>query len=299
MKIPVIIDTDIGTDIDDTWALIMALNSPELDIKLITSATGDTILRAKLIARLLEETGNAHIPIGIGIPLEHSHHNQAAWVDDYDLGSYPASIINDGVGAIVDTIMGSAEPLVIIGLAPLPNISAALRREPRITEKARFVGMQGSIYRGYRDSSEISAEFNVVKYPYACRDVFTAPWSVTITPLDTCGLVQLKGDKYQKVRKHQSAAIQAILENYQIWAKHNKHPLYNGFDPEKESTLLFDTAAIYLAFSEELFIMEELGVRVTGDGFTLIDEQAKTINCAVKWRDLSAFEDLLIERLTR
>ncbi|ACK41425.1 MULTISPECIES: nucleoside hydrolase [Dictyoglomus] len=56
-KIPVILDTDIGTDMDDTWALAMLLNSPELDPKLITTVNGDTLYRAKLVAKLLKIAG--------------------------------------------------------------------------------------------------------------------------------------------------------------------------------------------------------------------------------------------------
>ena len=43
--------------------------------------------------------------------------------------------------------------------------------------------------------------------------------------------------------------------------------------------------------------MEKLGVRVTDDGYTVIDENAKVINCAMEWKDLPAFEDLLVKRL--
>ena len=89
MKIPVILDTDIGTDIDDTWALAMMLNSPELDIKLITSATLDTYERAKIIARILEIAGWTDIPIGIGIKKDEKPLPQSPWVADYDLNSYP------------------------------------------------------------------------------------------------------------------------------------------------------------------------------------------------------------------
>jgi hypothetical protein len=53
-RVPVILDTDIGDDIDDSWALPLLLRSPELDVKLITTATGDTTYRARLTARLLE-----------------------------------------------------------------------------------------------------------------------------------------------------------------------------------------------------------------------------------------------------
>ena len=55
---------------------------------------------------------------------------------------------------------------------------------------------------------------------------------------------------------------------------------------------------MYLAFSEELLEIEELGIRVTDDGYTMIDETAKIIRCATAWKDLEAFEDLLVARLT-
>ena len=51
-KIPVILDTDIGGDIDDIWALAMLLKSPELDLRLVTTNTGNTEYRARVAARL-------------------------------------------------------------------------------------------------------------------------------------------------------------------------------------------------------------------------------------------------------
>ena len=50
-RIPVILDTDIGDDIDDTWALAMLLRSPELDVKLIVTDTRNTTTRARIVAR--------------------------------------------------------------------------------------------------------------------------------------------------------------------------------------------------------------------------------------------------------
>ena len=49
-KIPVIFDTDIGDDIDDTWALVMLLKSPNLDVRLITTDYGNTVYRAKIVS---------------------------------------------------------------------------------------------------------------------------------------------------------------------------------------------------------------------------------------------------------
>jgi len=54
---PVILDTDIGDDIDDTWALIILLKSPDFDLKLVTTTHGKAVYRAKLVARILEAAG--------------------------------------------------------------------------------------------------------------------------------------------------------------------------------------------------------------------------------------------------
>ena len=64
----VIIDTDIGDDIDDAFAVALALRSPELQILGITTTFGDTEMRAKLLDRLLGEVGRADIPVAAGPP---------------------------------------------------------------------------------------------------------------------------------------------------------------------------------------------------------------------------------------
>jgi len=288
-KIPVILDTDIGTDIDDTWALAMMLNSPELDVKLVVTDTGNTTYRAKIVAKMLEVAERTDVPVGIGIHLSDKEDGQADWVKDYDLSSYPGKVYKDGVGALIDTIMNSPKPVTLICIGPVPNIGKALEIEPKIAQKAKFVGMHGSVRKGYGGSDKLSAEYNVVAYPKDCQKAFTAPWDMTITPLDTCGLVVLQGEKYKKVTESKAPIAKAVIENYNIWAKGT---------PDK-SSVLFDTVAIYLAFSEKLLVMEKLGIRVTDDGYTLEDKNAKVINCALDWKDLSAFEDFLVERIVK
>jgi inosine-uridine nucleoside N-ribohydrolase len=307
-KIPVIFDTDIGGDIDDTWALIMLLQSPEFDIKLVTTAVNNTEEKAKIVTRILEIAGRTDIPVGIGIQQNKNNHRQREWVGDYKLSSYPGKVHRDGVQAIVDTIMKSPKPMTVIAVGPLPNIAAALECEPRIAKKARFVGMHGSIYKGYGGSSNISAEYNVRAFPKAVQKVFAAPWDVTITPLDTCGIVHLTGDKYQKVLKANTPLTNALIENYRAWYKQgirntdlSEEELNKRVNQQvnSRSTTLFDTVGIYLGMTEKLVKMEKLGITVTDDGYTRIDKNAKVINCATQWKDLGAFEDFLVERLIK
>ena len=293
--VPVVLDTDIGDDIDDTWALAMLLNSPELDLKLVTTATQDTVYRAKIVARLLEVAGRTDVAVGVGLPtrMDPKHRCQFPWVADYDLARYPGKVHEDGVGALVEAVMGSPEPVTLVGIGPLPNVAAALDREPGIARRARFVGMHGSVRLGYDGGSKIAAEYNVKADAAACRRVFAAPWrDATITPLDTCGLVRLKGEKYRAVAESPERLARAVIENYEIWKKNGGWVKEAGV-----SSVLFDCVAVYLAFANELLHMERLGLRVTDEGLTVEDSAGPKVNCALKWKDLGAFEDLVARRV--
>lgn len=294
-KIPVILDTDIGTDIDDTWALAMLLKSPEVAIKLVVSDTGDTHYRARIVARMLEIAGRTDIPVGVGIPFPmEKGYTQKPWVADYPLSSYKGAVHEDGVGAIIDTIMNSPEPVTLICIGPVPNIAAALRREPAIVENARFIGMHGSVRKGYFGSEQVHTEYNVVRHVTDCQQVFRAAWDMTITPLDSCGLVVLDGEDYQLVRQCSDPLVESVMANYAIWLDQNKRP---ESELAQRSSVLFDTVAIYLAFSEDLLVMEDLGIRVTDEGYTRIDAGAKLIHVATDWQDFPAFKRFLAERL--
>lgn len=296
-KVPVILSTDIGDDIDDTWALGFLLKCPELDLKL---ALGDHSLpeyRAKLLAKFLQRAGRTDVPVGLGVDVPRSggKPHQAEWVKDYDLAAYPGKIHRDGVQAMINVIMQSPEPVIIIAIGPMPNVAAALAREPRIAGRARFVGMYGSVRVGYRPGSPPSPESNVKSDPKSCQQAFTAPWEMTITPLDTCGVVYLRGEKYRRILDSTDPVAVAIIENYRIRMASARGPA--DTTAETRSTTLFDTVAVYLAFDQSLCRMETLGIRVTDDGFTRIDPAAKKIAVATAWTDLGAFEDMLVARL--
>ncbi len=297
-KIPVILDTDIGDDIDDTWALGLLLKSPEFDVRLVIGDQGKAEYRAKLIAKMLERAGRTDVAVGIGVEKGRAGSGpQAPWIEGYELKSYPGKVYQDGVQAIIDTIMKSEKPVTLICVGPVPNIAEALRREPRIVANARFVGMHGSVRLGYGGKKEISAEYNVVADAEACAKVLSAPWDVTITPLDTCGIVSLKGEKYAKVRDSKDPIATAIIENYRFWSKPRTKSGQESAAESRSSTL-FDTVAVYLGLSEELLKMQKLNIRVTEKGFTVVDPAAKLMNVATQWKDLGGFEDLLVERLT-
>jgi inosine-uridine nucleoside N-ribohydrolase len=292
--IPVILATDIGDDIDDTWALGFLLKSPELSLKLVATEYGKAPYRARLLGKFLQTTGHADIPIAVGPDVEpRGEGAQAEWIKDYDLNSYPGRVHADGVGAMINVIMASPQPATLICIGPMPNVAAALEREPRIARRARFVGMDGSVRLGYDGTKTPCAEWNVKCNPAAAKKGLSADWDITITPLDTCGLVTLDGARYQRMLRSRDPVAATIVENYRIWSKAGKTEAV----AEHHSSTLYDTVAVYLAFAQQFCEMERLGIRVTDDGSTVIDDQAKPMSVAAEWKDLEGFRDLLVNRL--
>jgi inosine-uridine nucleoside N-ribohydrolase len=289
-KVPVILDTDIGDDIDDTWALAMLLKCPQFDVKLITTTCGKNVYRAKLIAKLLAAANRTDIPIGLGAGGSDGTGPQQPWVKDFDLAAYKGKVHKDGVQALIDAIKASPTPMTILSIGPSHTVAAALDRDPGIAAKAIFVGMQGSVYKGY-DGGRPVPEYNVKADVPAAQKAMSAPWQqAVITPLDTCGTIALSGQRFQKLAASNDPLVKALIETYRVWANNDK---------VNASTTLFDTVAVYLALpgTKPLLEMKELRIKVTADGMTAVDPAGAKMSVATEWKNLDAFRDLLLKTL--
>jgi inosine-uridine nucleoside N-ribohydrolase len=294
--VPVILDTDIGDDIDDSWALAMLLKCPEFDVKLITTTNGKAEYRAKLIAKMLAAAGRTDIPIGLGAGDLGGGGAVDDWVRDYRLSDYPGTIRQNGVQALVDTVNALADKKqkpIVLAIGPLHTLEAALKLDPDIAAKADFVGMHGSVRKGYNNDPQPCVEFNMTYVPGA-KKVFAAPWrSAAITPLDTCGLVKLDGAPFAKLKASDDPTVKALLESYRVWAKKK------SIDDLNESSVLFDTAAVYLAGREKpLLELESLSIGVTDQGMTVVlDPEGGSMRVATNWQDLAAYREHLVKVL--
>ncbi len=127
----ILIDTDIGDDIDDALAIGFALNLNRLgvNVKAITTVFGDTEIRAKLVLKLLKTFNRKDIPVGMGIkkPLFRKEDikpvNQAVMLDEGEI--LPAPSRQKAVDLIISQVMACRDP-VIVAIGPLTNIARAL-----------------------------------------------------------------------------------------------------------------------------------------------------------------------------
>ncbi len=290
--VPVILDTDIGDDIDDTWALNMLLGSPEVNLKLIVTSTNDTERKTRLVAKILEAVGRMDVPIGTGVKQNDRTINQEAWLGDYSLDHYSGVVHEDGIGEMINLINQSPEPIVLCVIGPQPNIAAALERDPSIAKKARVVSMAGSVYIGYNGKEKPSPEYNVAHDVASARTVFAAPWEITYASLDICGTLRLQGERYEAVASSDNPRAAVTIANYDQWANRKNYPA-------NSSSILFDTAAAYLTFSEKLCDVETIDLSIDDKGNTVPDDaKGRPVRCALRWTDRDAFEQLLVKALT-
>lgn len=298
---PLLLSTDIGSDIDDTWALAHILKSPELDLELILTETGESEYRAAVTGKVLEIANRSDVDIALGIDfgkMNPADRYQGPWVRNYELSDYPGNVHEDGLQAVIDYLENTSETVTVIALGPVPSLSKIMNQRPDLAEKCDLYGMFGSFDRGYEDSPNPQPEYNVYANVKAFRDLMSAPWaSITLTPLDSCGIMQLDGDNYQKVWASTNVPLaQAVIENYCVWAP--RAPWMNEMFFTERSSTLFDDVAVLMAYSQDYLKYETIQFSVDNDGLTRRDPQgAYRAKVATSWSDLAGFQSFLTQRL--
>ena len=123
----IIIDTDIGYDIDDTWALSLMLSTNLFDVKLISVTQGDIDYQVALVAKILKLLGKEHIPIARGICRNELETNrpQLSWLADFDLSSYAGKIYSTYEEAY-ENILSTNTDVVVVGLAPFTSLAKTI-----------------------------------------------------------------------------------------------------------------------------------------------------------------------------
>ncbi len=195
--VPVLLDTDIGTDIDDAFAVALILHSPELDLRAVTTASGDTEARARLVAKMLWVDGRHNVPVAAGVPGSKLDIAQTRWADGF---TSPSLLKEPAVALMKSTIDQAHGKLVLIAIGPLTNVAALLRQYPGEKKKIReIVLMGGSIARGYAPGSGPAAEYNIAADAPAAQVVFSSGIPILMAPLDVTAQLQLDAANRQRI----------------------------------------------------------------------------------------------------
>jgi inosine-uridine nucleoside N-ribohydrolase len=257
-KTPIILDTDIGSDIDDAFALALIINSPELDLLGVTTVSGDTQARARLAAKLLWEAGGAwrKVPVYAGQPGKPQPIDQTRWAKDF---TSPALHMSDAVDFLKTEINRRPGSITLITIGELTNVAALLKSDPSLAKKVKLIAMMGgSVARGYGPDSKPEAEWNIKSNPEAAQTVFSSGVPLLVAPLDVTGMLQLDAAGRRRVFTHLTPLTNALTILYHLWGN--------------ETPTLFDPMAVAMLINPSICETQQLAIEVDAQGFTRVVE---------------------------
>ena len=259
----VIIDTDIGDDIDDAFAIGLALQSPEVKILGITTAWGNTPLRTRLVLRFLRETGHADIPVATGpekYPAKGTlTFSQAKYAERETDAKSPGAM-----DFLLDQIRKHPDEITLVAIGPETNLGAAIEKDPGTFRKLkRIVLMGGSVYRGYDGfpyptvPPKPMIEWNILCDIPAAQKVFTSGVPLYVMPLDS---TQIKLQELERawLFSRGTGLTDALTVLYHQWA----------YVTRQETPTMFDAVAMAYAIRPELCPTKPLHLRVEDEGST-------------------------------
>jgi purine nucleosidase len=186
----IIFDTDPGTD--DAMALMLALNSPELDVRAITVVPGNVTAKQGLenALRMVSLANRCDIPIAAGAqhPLFQKLITAEFWHGKNGLANVelpPSKCKVDprfGPDLIIEMVHAAPHEITLVPVGPLTNIALAVEKDPTIVPLVKEVVIMGGSITG--GNVNASAEANIYNDPEAAQIVFRAGWPLTMVGLD-------------------------------------------------------------------------------------------------------------------
>ncbi|MEO5822917.1 MAG: nucleoside hydrolase [Vicinamibacteraceae bacterium] len=257
---PVLFDTDIGTDIDDAYALALILRSPELQLLGVTTVSGDAVARARLAAKLLAVEGGAaaRIPVYAGTSTATQYLKQTEWATGF---TSPALHTEGGVAFLRSQIEARPGQLTIVAVGELTNIAALLTSSPGIAGKIKRIAlMGGAVRRGGQPGSPPQPEWNIKSNAAAAKTVFESGVPLLVGPLDATADLKLTPEHRVRLFTRGTPLTDALAALDYLWMQTNT---WKGATP-----ILFDLLPIAALYAPDIARFESLHVVIEADGLT-------------------------------
>lgn len=252
--IPLLLDTDIGDDVDDVFALLLAARHPEVHLLGVTTAYGDVGQRTRIARKLLRLVGRADVPVVTGLGMTLSGRDPGPVISsgqDYAPDEEPMGEgANDGgVEFLIERVMTAAEAPVLVAVGPLTNVGAALRREPRLAARLRALIVMG----GRLGPDAARGEHNVNADPEATRLVLESNVRLRLGTYEVTAQARLGEAAAQRLRASGDAACAdaaAMLERYLR-------------QMDRPDTAMYDPLTLSLAYTDRFLTMRPATLQTT------------------------------------
>ena len=288
---PVIFDTDIGTDIDDAYALIALIRRPDLELLGVTTVSSDAVARARLAAKLLSVAGGkwAGIPVYAGISTATQYMKQVEWADGF---TSPSLHDDGGIEFMRQQINARPGEITLIAVGELTNIAALLDSQPGIGKKIRAISlMGGAVHRGYAPGSKPEPAWNIKSNAAAARTVFTSGVPLLVAPLDSTADLKLTPEMRVQLFSRGIPITDALAALNSIWRHTNT---WKGENPT-----LFDVLAVELVAPQAPYKLTPINIEVTPEGLTRPVTGGEPNSQVALAVDVPAFMKDFVARLTK
>ena len=258
----IILDTDLAGDIDDAFAHALVQVSPEVEVLGITLCDGPTDRRARVSCRMLYECGQERIPVAVGRPTRpnDSPPPQLIWGDGFEK---LRPVKESAAEFIIRMLRAYPGQVTIISVGPVTNLADIIDRDPAAWKMVKEVySMFGSFYMGYDGGPAPDAEWNVRADVESAKKFMTSGVPITLTGLDVTTTVKYTEEWRKKLFGRRSPLTDALSGLYTLWAGDRLHA-----DPT-----LFDPVAVSIALGAGFVSTRTAHVRVTDEGYTVLDE---------------------------
>jgi purine nucleosidase len=207
----VLLDTDLGSDVDDALALALLLGSPEVELAGVTTVYGDALLRARAASRLLELAGvagagspalpvlpGATEPLS-GAPVWWAGHEGTLLGDLASAPTTPVSAPTDAADWLAAQVAAAPGELDVVAIGPLTNIALAVQRSPGFARDVRHLWVMGgrwdgAVERAEDGSEHLEGEHNLRSDAVAAAVVLGCGAPTTVTGTDVTTQVHLGPD---------------------------------------------------------------------------------------------------------
>jgi purine nucleosidase len=262
VAIRTILDTDIGTDVDDCLALAVMLGSPELRLEGVTCVYGDVALRARMVRKLLRLAGRDDIPVMAGAerpllglrPVYWPGHEGVGLLEESDAQLAPTP--EHAVDYIVRSVMESPGEMHLLAIGPLTNVAQAFLRESRLAENLAHLTIMGGAVRGPSSQHLWYAEHNIVCDPEAAHIVLSSGAPMTLVPLDVTTRTKIRIADVERVRSLGTSFHEAVARQVELYPRF----------AEAGETFLHDPLAVGVVIEPQLVDFVPLHVEVETHG---------------------------------
>ena len=274
----IVLDTDIGDDVDDAYALALVAALPDVKLMAVTTAFGETHKRVPMAAKLLKAMGLPNVPVAAGRANAAKVGPQCGWAAGFTSRSM---VKKSAVQLLRDTVRANPGEVTIVAIGALTNVGDLMTQYPEVKSKIRrIVIMGGAAHVGYNNQPPAVAEWNIRCDPAAARVVFGSSVPLVVAGLDATTMMQLDNERQKKLFAYGTPVTDALAALTLIWG--NTTPT------------LFDPVAVAEAAGVSFWKSEKLKLGVQDDGLTPVEPGAPNCTALVE-PDKAGFLDWFVE----